>query len=114
MQNYIDTIMSQYANSPIITGLIEGINTMIDPTTDLTNFYNMVMNLNTATGYGLDAWGRIVGVGRNVSVDLTIQIISGFSKRKILHLLMMPRLMVTAQILRHIHSMMNCINSLSL
>lgn len=71
MQNYIDTIMSQYANSPIITGLIEGINTMIDPSTDLTNFYNMVMNLNTATGYGLDVWGRIVGVGRNVSVDLT-------------------------------------------
>lgn len=70
MQNYAETIMSQYANSPIIVALIEGINTMVDPTADLDNFYNMVMNLSTATGYGLDVWGRIVGIGRNVSVDL--------------------------------------------
>lgn len=74
--------MSQYANSPIIIKLIEGINDMIDPTADLNNFYKMVMDLSTATGYGLDVWGRIVGIGRNVSVDLSGTKYFGFNEAK--------------------------------
>lgn len=30
----------------------------------------MVSTQSTATGYGLDVWGRIVGIGRNVSTNL--------------------------------------------
>lgn len=61
------TIMSQYANSPrlmrIITSLWDG----IDPTKFTEDFYRLVMNIPTAVGFGLDIWGRIVGIGRTVT-----------------------------------------------
>ena len=64
MQDLETTIISQYANSPSLTRLIYNLNAYIDPATDIDNFYNMVMNVDTAVGYGLDVWGRIVGVSR--------------------------------------------------
>ena len=39
-------------------------NAYIDPTANIQAFYDLVWNVNTAVGYGLDVWGRIVGVGR--------------------------------------------------
>jgi len=39
-------------------------NTYIDPTANINAFYDFVWNVETAQGYGLDVWGRIVGVGR--------------------------------------------------
>lgn len=62
------TILSQYANSPILTRLIENMGAYLDQTTNFDAFYDLVMNVNTAQGYGLDVWGRIVGVGRTLSV----------------------------------------------
>jgi hypothetical protein len=56
------TIASQYANSPTILALINNFNTYIDPRADLDNFYNIVWNVDTAEGFGLDIWGRIVGL----------------------------------------------------
>lgn len=61
------TIMSQYANSPTLLRLIEDIGDRIDPTADIEQFYNIVMNLPTAQGFGLDIWGRIVGISRSVN-----------------------------------------------
>lgn len=58
------TIVSQYQNSPIIGTLIDNLAQCIDPTTNFDAFYNLIWNLDTAVGYGLDLWGRIVGVGR--------------------------------------------------
>lgn len=62
------TIISQYANSPILTTLITNFWDCVDQTRNLDAFFNNIRNLDTAVGYGLDVWGRIVGVNRVVSL----------------------------------------------
>lgn len=66
--NFSETILSQYANSPVLLRLIDNINTCINPSANIDSFYNLVWNLPTAQGYGLDVWGRIVGVNRVLQV----------------------------------------------
>lgn len=68
MKNIQDTLMSQYANSPIICNLIASINDCIDPAKSIADFYKLAFNIKTAQGFGLDIWGRIVGVNRNISI----------------------------------------------
>jgi len=70
MQNYQQTIISQFAASPIICQLIANMNDYIDPTINLDSFYNNVWNVHTAIGYGLDVWGRIVGVNRVLNIPI--------------------------------------------
>jgi hypothetical protein len=62
------TVLSQYANSPIITSLILNLFSYVDQTQNLDAFFDLIMNLDTAQGYGLDVWGRIVGVNRVLQV----------------------------------------------
>lgn len=64
------TIISQYANSPIINRLISDFLDYIDPAYKLEDFYNLIWNVDTAQGYGLDLWGRIVGVSRIVHLPV--------------------------------------------
>lgn len=71
MKNLEKTIISQYANSPTLTQLIENMNGYIDPRADLIQFYNTVWNVDTAIGFGLDIWGRIVGVNRVIPIPGT-------------------------------------------
>lgn len=78
--NIVDTLLTQYANSPVIVGLLEGLNEVIDPSADIQQFYDMVFNLSTAQGYGLDIWGRIVGVSRNVPYAVGDDPLFGFSE----------------------------------
>ena len=66
MIDFKSTEISQYANSPIILALIEKFNDAIDPSNLLDNFYNNVWNLETAGSYGLDLWGKRVGISRVV------------------------------------------------
>lgn len=40
----------------------------MDMTANLDSFYDLVFNVLTAQGYGLDVWGRIVDVGRTLPV----------------------------------------------
>lgn len=68
MINYEKTIISQYANSPTICKLIENMNEYIDPSANFQAFYDFVWNIDTAEGFGLDIWGRIVGVARELQV----------------------------------------------
>ncbi len=63
------TVISQYANSPIILALIDDFSAWIDPQADLDAFFNTVWNVDTAVGFGLDIWGRIVGVNRVLPVS---------------------------------------------
>ncbi|HEX2753710.1 MAG TPA: DUF2612 domain-containing protein [Alphaproteobacteria bacterium] len=63
------TIISQYANSPILTRLIENIFAYLDQTKNFDAFFDFVFNVDTAQGYGLDVWGRIVGVSRTLQVS---------------------------------------------
>lgn len=60
------TVISQYANSPAMLALLDGFAGSLDPTADFDAFYNLVWNVDTAQGYGLDVWGRIVGVSRSL------------------------------------------------
>ena len=62
------TVISQYANSPILTGMITAFNAAMDLTKTVDDFYDMVFSVLTAAGYGLDVWGRIVVVPRTLSV----------------------------------------------
>jgi hypothetical protein len=68
--NYWDTIASQYANSTILTTIIKNINSYIDPTFNLEQFFDYIWNIDTAQGYGLDVWGRIVGVNRSLRIAI--------------------------------------------
>ncbi len=65
------TFCSQYANSAIITQLVQNMNDYIDPRKSLLGFYNVVWNVDTAVGFGLDIWGRIVGVSRVIPIPAT-------------------------------------------
>jgi Protein of unknown function (DUF2612) len=69
MQDYRQTIISQYAQSPTLNQIITNLNNNIDPSAIIDDFYNMVWNVDTAQGYGLDVWGRIVGVGRVLQIS---------------------------------------------
>lgn len=70
MLNVEQTFISQFANSPVLAQLVENLNAYIDPATDFDAFYALIWNIDTAEGYGLDVWGRIVGVGRAVRVPI--------------------------------------------
>lgn len=69
MIEWDQTVISQYVNSPVLTQIIENLNSYIDQRTDLESFYNLIWNIDTAEGYGLDVWGRIVGINRVLRVS---------------------------------------------
>lgn len=77
------SILSQFQNSPTITGLVGSMQAYIDPKVNLDDFYNLVMNVladgATLNTYGLDVWGRIVGVTRNLNIPADIVNPGGYS-----------------------------------
>jgi hypothetical protein len=68
--DYRSTIISQYANSPVICLLVDAMNAWLDPTHNIESFFDNIFNVDTAVGYGLDVWGRIVGVNRVVQIAI--------------------------------------------
>lgn len=66
--DYTTTIISQYANSPVILRLIQNMQAYLLASADFDSFFDLVWNVDTAVGYGLDVWGRIVGVTRVLNV----------------------------------------------
>lgn len=62
------TIISQYANSPTMVRLANNMDDYINPGADFDQFYDFVWNVETAQGFGLDIWGRIVDVGRYLEI----------------------------------------------
>lgn len=77
-----EILLSQYANSQTIVGLLHGIHDIVDPSTNLNSFYSDVLNLNTANSYGLDVWGRRIGLDRKVKVAFDKPNVIGFSEPK--------------------------------
>lgn len=65
------TIISQYANSPILTQLCQNMAQYVDPTQNFDEFYDTIWNADTAIGYGLDRLGRIVGVTRVLEIPVS-------------------------------------------
>lgn len=66
--DYTQTILSQYANSQRLLSIIDSFSAAVDPSEQINNFYDQVFNLETAEDWGLDVWGRIVGVNRVLAV----------------------------------------------
>ncbi len=67
MDNVLQTVISQYSNSPTMLALIESFNAAVDIGADIDNFYAWIWNIATAQGFGLDIWGRIVGALRTIN-----------------------------------------------
>jgi hypothetical protein len=61
-------LLSQYANSPVIGSLITAFTAIFDLQPNFAAFFDAVWNIQTAVGFGLDIWGRIVGVERALYV----------------------------------------------
>lgn len=80
MMDVEKTIISQYANSPTICQLIRNMNAHIDPQADIDNFFYWVWNVDTAQGFGLDDWGRIVNISRYLTLP-TEPFYFGFSQQ---------------------------------
>jgi hypothetical protein len=71
--DYWATIISQYANSPILTALIGNFQQYVDQTMNFDAFFDDIWNVTTAQGFGLDVWGRIVGLsGRVLQVQSAV------------------------------------------
>lgn len=70
MRNFDQTVISQYSNSPRLAALITSINQWIDPDANFEAFYTSIWNIDSASGIGLDIWGRIVGINRIVTLPV--------------------------------------------
>lgn len=57
-------MISQYANSPKFIALVSGLRNIFSNAKTLGDWFNVVFNLKTATGFGLDIWGEILNQGR--------------------------------------------------
>ena len=68
MQNWDQTLLSQYCDSPTLDGLLSSFNSAVDPSTDIANFYLNIWDVQTAVGNGLDIWGAIVNVSRYLQI----------------------------------------------
>lgn len=62
------TVISQYANSSVLMQLITNFAQYLDQTANFNAFFDLIWNVDTAQGYGLDVWGRIVGVTRTLQL----------------------------------------------
>lgn len=68
--NLNDLVASQYANSPRLMALGQLFLDALEQAGSIRAFYDKVWNIQTAEGYGLDVWGRIVGVSRYLRIPV--------------------------------------------
>lgn len=68
--DYRQTVISQYGSSTVIGRLIASMNDALRQDLNFDAFYQDVWDITTAVGFGLDIWGRIVGLpsGRYITV----------------------------------------------
>ena len=64
----LDTVISQYRDSPIIMALVQYMGAWLDGQVYDDFFYKNVWDLSQARDYGLDILGRIVGARRELSI----------------------------------------------
>ncbi len=62
-----DTILTQYSASQKILSIIDTFNQAISIDDFTDEFINRVWDLTTCESFGLDMWGKIVGVGRYIT-----------------------------------------------
>lgn len=71
--NIDQTLISQYAQSPVLTELIDNLAEYFDQSANWNNFYQYVWNIDTAQAWGLDFWGKILGVSRYLEIPVTAE-----------------------------------------
>lgn len=64
-----ETIYSQYSNSSVIVGLVKGMDAHIRPDVDLEGFYRSIFGIESADGYGLNIWGKILNTSREIQIN---------------------------------------------
>lgn len=69
--NIDGVIISQYAQGPVLTALIDNAAQYFDQSANWNNFYQYVWNIDTAVGFGLDFWGKVLGVSRYLQIPAT-------------------------------------------
>lgn len=79
MRDTEKTVLTQYAASPGINALISSFNDAVSIDDFIEQFLTLVWDVRTAEGYGLDVWGKIVGVSRRLTVSDNFQHL-GFSE----------------------------------
>lgn len=57
-------MLSQYANSPKYVSIYNSLCDLFSNAQTMEDWYNIVFNIKTAQGYGLDVWGSILNQGR--------------------------------------------------
>lgn len=62
-------ILSQYANSPKLNAILDGLEDMLGTAADIKNFYNNIFNIQTANTYGLNVWGERLNISRRLKVN---------------------------------------------
>ena len=67
--DYKKFVLSQYANSPHFMALLNGFVASIGTDGDIDKFYEKIFNILTASDYGLDVWGKILNIPRNIVLD---------------------------------------------
>lgn len=77
-------VLSQYSGSPTITQLLSDFRDNIDPQADIETFKTNIMDIDTASGVGLDTWGRIVGLPRQVYYNETTVTLDDETYRRLL------------------------------
>lgn len=65
------TLISQYAQSPVLTALMDNCAQYFDQSANWNNFYQYVWNIDTAQNWGLDFWGKVLGVSRYLTIPAT-------------------------------------------
>lgn len=68
MYNWQNTVISQFSSAATLTQLIENFNEYLDPTANIDAFYQYIWNVDTAEGFGLQVWGKIVGVSNVIEI----------------------------------------------
>ena len=67
------TDISQYAQSPVLMQMIADFSQWFDQSANWNNFYLYVWNIDTAQGFGLDFWGKVLGVTRYLLLPVTAE-----------------------------------------
>lgn len=62
-------IQSQYSASSTICRILNDFRENISPDSDIDLLVNKMMDINTASGEGLDNWGRIIGMSRTLILE---------------------------------------------
>lgn len=64
-----DTVLSQYANSARIISIVASFADAVGMVGEFDDFFSDLWDISTAEDAGLDNWGRILNIGRVLTVD---------------------------------------------